>query len=278
MDYCGVMGLPPREHRRLADAHGINRPGGQFLVGPSLTTWYVAFNHNRPAFRGRQQVPLKKAINHAVDRPSMSRAFGYLTGKRTDQLLPPALARRASIYPLGGADPVAARRWLARAPLRPRELVLYANNATVGVAIAQVLVFNLRQIGIEVDVKYFDTLALTEKAATPGEPYDLIYLGWAADYADGAAFFTPLLADRGRLSGTNFADPRVTARMKAAGRLTGDARRDAWADLDVDLMRDNPPWAPVTNTQAVTLVSRSVGCVVLHPVYDFDLAAACKKR
>lgn len=278
MDYCGTFGLPTREHRRLADAYGINRPGGQFLVSPSLTTWYTAFNHSRPAFRGPGQVPLKKAINYAVDRPAMSRAFGYLTGKRTDQLLPPALARPASIYPLGGADPVTARKLLARASFRPRELVLYANSSPIGVATAQVLVFNLRQIGIEVDVEYFDTVALDAKAATPGEPFDLINLGWAADYADGAAVFGPLLADEGRRSGTNFADPRVTERMRAAERLTGEARRDAWAELDVDLMRDDPPWAPLTNTQSVTLVSRSVGCVVLHPIYGFDLAAVCKKR
>jgi len=278
MDYCGVMGLPPREHRRLAETYGINRLGGQFLVSPGLTTWYVAFNHSRPAFRGRGQIPLKKAINYAVDRPALTRPFGYLTGKRTDQLLPPALARRASIYPLRGADLVAARRWLARASLRPRELVLYANSGPTGALIAQVLVFNLKQMGIDVDVRYFDTIALQAKTETPGEPYDLVYLGWSADYADGAAFFEPLLADRGRRSGTNFADPRVAARIEAAERMTGEARRAAWADLDVDLMRDDPPWAPVTNTQGVTFVSRSVGCVVLHPVYGFDFATVCKKR
>jgi oligopeptide transport system substrate-binding protein len=278
IDYCGAFGLPPTAHRRLADEYGINRPGGQLLVSPSLTTWYLAFNHDRPAFEGREQVPLKKAINYAIDRPAMSRPFGYLTGKRTDQLLPPALARPANIYPLRGADPVTARRWLARATLQPRELVVYANNNSTGAAIAQVLAFNLRQIGIEADVRYFDTVTLAAKAETPGEPFDLIYLGWGADYADGAAFFVPLLGNEGQQSGTHFTEPRVTLRIEAIERLTGEARRNAWADLDVDLMRDNPPWAPVTNTQSVTLVSRSVGCVVLHPIYGFDFAAACKKK
>ncbi|MET1001719.1 MAG: ABC transporter substrate-binding protein [Acidimicrobiia bacterium] len=278
LDYCGASGLPPTAHRRLTDEYGINRPGGQLLVSPSLTTWYLAFNHDRLAFKGREQVPLKKAINYAIDRPAMSRAFGYLTGKRTDQLLPPALARPANIYPLRGADPVTARRWLARATHQPRELVVYANNSSTGAAIAQVLAFNLRQIGIEADVRYFDTVTLAAKAETPGEPFDLIYLGWGADYADGAAFFVPLLGNEGQQSGTHFTDPRVTSRIEAVERLTGEARRNAWADLDVDLMRDNPPWAPVTNTQSVTLVSRSVGCVVLHPIYGLDFAAVCKKR
>jgi hypothetical protein len=65
--------------------------------------------------------------------------------------------------------------------------------------------------------------------------------------------------------------------MDAANRLTGEARRRAWADLDIDLMRDNPPWAPFVHTQNRTLVSRSTGCVLVHPVNGLDIAAACKK-
>jgi hypothetical protein len=65
--------------------------------------------------------------------------------------------------------------------------------------------------------------------------------------------------------------------MAAANRLSGAARRAAWADLDVDLMRDDPPWAPFQNMKNVSFVSASVGCFVMHPVYRVDLAAACKK-
>jgi ABC-type oligopeptide transport system substrate-binding subunit len=275
-DYCGTLGIPTAAYRSLAQEHGINKPGGQFLVSPSLTTWFVAFNHERPAFEGSGQIPLKKAINHAIDRPAMARAFGYLAGKRTDKLLPPALARRGRIYPLAGADPTTARRLLARATRRPRTLALYANNVPTGVAIAQVLEFNLKQIGIELEVKFFDTVTLWDRASTRGEPFDLILVGWSADYPDAAAFFVPLLGARGP-SGTNFHDPGVARRIEAAQRLSGEARRKAWADLDVDLMRDNPPWAPFVANQSRTLVSRSVGCVVDHPVYGFDFAAVCKK-
>jgi ABC-type transport system substrate-binding protein len=276
LDHCLV--LPPNSVASLAEKYGINRRGGQFLLSRGLSTEFVAFNHDRPAFRGPGQIPLKKAINYAIDRPAMARAWGYLSGRRTDQMLPPALAHRASVYPLTGADPTRALEWLKRARHRPRELVLYASSSgPARVGMAQVLVFNLRQIGIDVDVKYFDTITLAAKAATPGEPFDLIQLGWAADYADPAGFLSPLLG-RGGASGSNFADARVAARIEALSRLSGEARRTAWADLDVDLMRDNPPWAPTLHFQRRTFVSRSVGCVLVHPVYGFDIAASCKKR
>ena len=70
-------------------------------------------------------------------------------------MLPPAVGRDAHIYSLKGADPVTARRWLSRARLKPTTLVLYAWNIPPAVTAAQVFAFNLKQIGIDVDVKYF---------------------------------------------------------------------------------------------------------------------------
>jgi peptide/nickel transport system substrate-binding protein len=274
IDRCAIV--PPASHRALAARYGINKAEGQYFVRPGMSTEYVAFNHARPAFSGAGQIPLKKAINYAIDRPSMSRAWGYLAGKRTDQLLPPALARPTGVYPLEGVDLITARKWLARARLQPKTLVLYASGSgSARVAMAHVLAYNLRQIGIDVDVKYFDTVTLGMKALTPGEPYDLLQNGFAADYADPAGFFVPLLVSG--VAGANVDAPSLRRRIDAANRLTGDARLAAWADLDVDLMRTDPLWAPTVHLQRRVFVSRSTGCVLVHPVYGLDLAAACKR-
>ena len=74
-----------------------------------------------------------------------------------------------------------------------------------------------------------------------------------------------------------FDDPATNARVEAATRLTGDARRKAWADLDVDLMRDNPPVAPIIHANNRVFISRSLGCFLFHPLYGIDVAAACKR-
>jgi len=277
VDYCVLTPLGAR--RDLAERYGINRPRGRFRVDTSFTTFYLAFNHERPAFRGPGQIPLKKAINYAIDRPELARAAGYLSRTRVDQMLPPALGRNERIYPLQGADPAAARRWLARAKLKPSTLVLYASNQPLGVEIAKILEFNLKQIGIELDIRYLGDWP--EKAGTRGEPFDLVYNGWGADYADGASFLVPLLDNAWQPAGNQnvsyYDNPKIRARMAAANRLTGAARRAAWADLDVDLMRDDPPWAPIQNMKNVSFVSASVGCFLMHPIYRVDLAAACKK-
>ena len=281
-DYCMQVGVPTAAYPRLAATYGINRPNGQFFVSPLLSTFFFSFNQDRPAFKGPGQIPLEKAINYAIDRPALVRPFGYLAGKRTDQMLPTALGRDESIYPLKGADPRTARRWLARAKLRPTTLVLYTLNTGDGIAVAQVFAFDLKQIGIDVEVKYFDFGTFFDKIGTRGEPFDVAYGGWTVDFADGGSYFEPLLngENLGATGNTNTSysdDPVVNARIDAANSLTGDARRRAWADLDVDLMRNDPPWAPFLNLVGRDFVSQSFGCFVRNPVMGVDIAAACKK-
>ena len=73
IDYCVDFSIPPTAYRELAERYGINRTDGRVFVSPKLGTWYLAFNHDRPAFKGPGQIPLKKAINYAIDRPALLR-------------------------------------------------------------------------------------------------------------------------------------------------------------------------------------------------------------
>lgn len=135
----------------------------------------------------------------------------------------------------------------------------------------------MRQLGIDVAVKTFDVGSLARRTRTRGEPYDVAFQPWTVDYADPAGWFVPLLHGDGEANFTHLDDPTINARIDAASRLTGEARRRAWAKLDADLMRDNPPWAPFLHRNHRMLVSGSVGCYFVHPVYRDDLAAICKK-
>ena len=275
-DFCTEPGVLPDAWRTLAEKYGVNRPGGRVFASPVVGTWYYAFNGNRPAFKGPGQIPLKKAINFAIDRPALARTFGFLFGRRTDQMLPPALARATSIYPLGGANPAAARRWYAKARIKPSKLVLYTWNIRPAVAQASILAFDLRQLGVDLEVKYFDVDAVFERVRNPGEPFDIVLGGWVADYPDPWGFLGPLLdPEKGPLAA--IIDPRVRRRMDAVNRLTGDARLLAWADLDVDLMRNDPPWAPFVHHQSRWFVSQSLGCVHANPSLGVEITALCRK-
>ena len=72
-------------------------------------------------------------------------------------------------------------------------------------------------------------------------------------------------------------DTRYERRIVAANRVTGKARAKLWANLEADLMRNDPPVAVYADATALILVSRSFGCLSWVPGYDLDLVAACKK-
>ena len=270
IDYCTPVGVPPSSFRDVAARYGINKKDGQFFVNPSPFTLYFAFNHDRPAFKGAGQIPLEKAINYAIDRRALAGAYGFEAGKRTDQMLPSVLGPDESIYPLT-ADPTTARRWLAKAKHKPTRLVLYASNSTTGTLAAQFFAFEMSKIGIVVDIRFFTSQILFQKTATRGEPFDVAYNGWTGGYVDPAAFLEPLLDGRnlGATGNTDISyldDASVNARIDTANGLTGQARRDAWAALDVDLMRHDPPWAPFLQLNNRDFVSPSFGCFVSNLV------------
>ena len=268
-DFTPVFGYPDAVVRRLADKYGVNRPGGRLLRLPSgLTTYGFAFNPhpNRPAFAGREQAPLRKAINFALDRPALASTHPYLTVRRTDRLLPAPLTQAPRLYPLTGPDLNAARKWLARAKRRPKELTLYAPNTFPwGVASARVFAADLKELGIDVTTKYFDFTTLSEKLKRPGEPWDVAWLPWGAWYLDPAGAILPLLR------GT-----RYEARINAVNQVAAPGRAKAWADLEADLMRNDPPLAPYADAKALVLISPSFGCLRSLPQYEFDLGAVCK--
>ena len=253
--------------RDLEEKYGINRPGGQFHRLPTLSNHMFAFNTRwSPAFKGAGTAPLRKSINYVLDRPALTRAHGYLSGRRTDRLLPAALSEGRRFYPIGGPDPITARRWLAEARPRPKTLTLYTASFPFSVATAVVFRSNLRQLDIDVDVKVFSFPTLLEKLVTEGEPWDVVWLPWGAFYPGPAGFLLPLLNDT-----------RYEPRIEAANRLTGEARAKSWAKLEADLMRNDPPAAVYADSMGLVLTSRNFGCFHWVPGFELDLGAVCLK-
>jgi peptide/nickel transport system substrate-binding protein len=275
--------IPPAAASELSDRFGINK--GRFFIRKQLVTWYLGLNTTQSLFRGNTK--LRQAVNWAIDRPQLVRQYGFLGGGRTDQILPPGMPgyRDARIYPLTGVNQsmLARARALARGNTRNGKATLYTWNAAPGPGLAQVVQFNLRQIGIDVEIKTYDRVVQHEKSATRGEPFDITIEGWGADYADPYNFLNVLLDGR-RIQATNnvnvsyFNDPRYNARMEQVSKLSGDARYNGYAKLDADITRDQAPLAPFINTNAKIFVSQDVGCYSYSTIGgSTNLVAVCKK-
>jgi ABC-type transport system substrate-binding protein len=265
-DFISLFAYPDAVVRDLEERYGLNRRGGRFLRLPTLSNFMFAFNTRSPAFKGAGTAPLRKAINYTLDRRALTQAHGYLVGRRTDRLVPAPLSESRRFYPIRGPDPVTARQWLARARHRPKSLTLYTAAFPFNVATAEVFKSNLKQLDIDVDVKYFSFPTLLEKLVTKGEPWDVTWLPWGTFYPGPAGVLLPLLNDT-----------RYTPRIDAANRVRGAGRARSWAKLETDLMRKDPPAAVYADATALVLISRSFGCFRWVPGPELDLAAACKK-
>ena len=197
-----------------------------------LNVDYIAMNTTRPAF---SSVSMRKAANYAVDRPALVRIRGYFAGFRNDQILPPGLGgyKRSEAVPDQGrrlreGQGSPRRRSAARTSRCTR------GNTAVGQKLAQVFKYNLSQIGCNVNVKLFQGFQIYIAAGTKGEPFDAVFAGWFADYADPYDFIDILLNGENIHESNNnnlayFNNAGVEKQMKAANALTGDKRYAAYA-------------------------------------------------
>jgi peptide/nickel transport system substrate-binding protein len=272
----GTPNLNPRL-AGLVRRYGVNR--GQVFVEPDVSVRMFFLNTSRPLFRNN--VRLRQAVNLAADRRALVREYGQYAATSTDQYVPSALPgfRDERIYPLRGPDLRTARA-LARGRTRSGRAVLYTcSDRPDGVAVAQILQRNLKPIGLEIEIKQFPLQVMFQRLATPGEPYDITWVGLLHPWVDPQTF---LGAFDGRTIGSpdganfsRFDSPRYDRLLDRASRLSGPARYRAFGEIDVQLARDAAPAiaAMIPNTWA--FVSARTGCVVMNP--SLDVTALCLK-
>jgi len=276
-----ICGFPPAQAKELADAHGINRPNGRFFVKSQTTLWYLVMNNSRGIFQNN--LNLRKAVSHAIDRRFMVAQHGYLAGQRTDQFLPYSMPgfKNFNIYSLKGPNYDRAKA-LANGQTRDGKAVMYTFNTGQGPPIAQSVQFNLQRIGVDVEIRQFDRVVQHDRTAVRGEPFDLSLEGWGMDYPDPSNFINVLLDGRRIQADHNvnvsyFNNAAMNRRMDTANALSGAARLTAYGLLDRDLMRDHAPLAPYISTNARIFTSTNVGCYGYTSIQSTLLTRLCTR-
>ena len=177
------------------------------------------------------------------------------------------MGRDASIYPLGGVTDQSlarARALLAKAKFKPTTLVLYASNCPCSL---------LHGPGTDLPVRHeaardrrpdqvlrlrhllrqdrHPRRALRRRVRHTGPPTT----------PTAPRFFNPLLdgtphADR-QPEHAYFNSPKYNREIERIDSLNSEARPQAWANLDVEMMRNDPPWAPFLNRTSSTSSPRA---------------------
>lgn len=273
-----ATGIPSEIGLDLARRYGVNKRQFFQIRGTSVTA--LVLNTSRPLFR--ENARLRRSVNLALDRAAIVRAApGWpISRLPTDQILTRWMPSWVDgrLYPLTGPNLKLARR-LAAGNLRGGKAVLWTSPASLD--LAAIIVRNLREIGLEVEVKTLSNEVINARAGTPGASYDMDLGTFPLEYPDPANVIIRLLAGenaRKSAGNTNYAYfdvPAYNRRMAAADRFTASARSRAFSNLDADIMRKEAPWAPLSEVSSSLFVSTRVGCVKMHPVFRLDVAAMC---
>jgi ABC-type oligopeptide transport system substrate-binding subunit len=115
-----------------------------------------------------------------------------------------------------------------------------------------------------VTVKLFQGFQIYIAAGTKGEPFDAVFAGWFADYADPYDFIDILLNGQNIHESNNnnlayFNNASVEKAMGAANALSGDKRYAAYQALDLGITKNYAPWAAYENRKTREFVSSRTG-------------------
>jgi len=277
----GAEGIAPSAHADLAKEFGINKANGRYFVRQVPTTRYLGLNTTK-GITSRTNV--RKAINWAIDRQAMLAQYGFLAGKRHDQILPPGIPgfKDVNIYPLKFTQGNLNRAKRLAGNLNNQKALLLHGNRGASPLVAQIVKFNMSRLGIDLETQALASGPLAAKAGSRNENFQMVLIGWHADYPDPANFIDVLLNGNNirEENNNNFAYFNKRAynnRIEAANKMAGAKRYQAFGQLDIDITRNEAPWAAFAVVNNRDFVSARVGCYQYHPTFSFNLAVACIK-
>lgn len=279
-----ALALPGAVEAGVAKKYGVNKQ--QFFSIRAADMFYTLMNTERPLFKNNPK--LRQAVNFALDRTAMLRVLGAASGSRTDSYLPSGLPGYRDVHPYPVRYPnLAKARALANGHTRSGKAVMYVTDSIAvfgALAHAQIVQHDLKQIGIDVEIKQFPTTVLDAKLATRGEPFDLANIRYLVAWVDPSQYVDQLLDGRtiqptGNINRSYFNSPHYNRLIDQAGRLSGQARYDAYGKLALDIERTAAPMAAFINRNHRFFVSSRVGCVRATGLaaHGIDLAGLCLK-
>ena len=273
--------IPPTEHARLGQQYGVNR--GQYRVNPSTCNSFLALNNEQNLFRGN--VKLRQAVNFAINRTAMVAQYGAFAGQPNDQFLPIGFPgfKNAKIYPF--TPNVTRAKQLANGNTRNGKAVYFHTRRAPSPNVMEINRADLNRIGIDVQPKSFAGFDIYDAMGKRGSDHDLGIGGWCQDYPDPYDYINVLeyggaIQPEHNNNYAYFNNPAYNRKMERAARLIGAARLKAYGNLDIDITKNQAPYAnwKVSNTREFFSKRVDPKSIIYTPIYEItDYAALALK-
>jgi peptide/nickel transport system substrate-binding protein len=291
LDYCPDC-VTAAQSLSLAQQYGEGSPAAQqgkqsFFISPLIEVNYYALNVANTTFANAL---VRQAVNYAIDRTGMTKQLGYKAGIPTDKYLPPQVPGASVekvVYP-NSPDLTKAKALMTQAKAQgvktPLTALVYSTSDCQSCTNRMALLTQeLKPLGINVKVKYYERSVQFQEEGVKGTPNDIADEGWIADFPDGYDFLNILLSGASILpkNGDNFSyfdDKSFNAQMDAAAQKVGSDRANAYGTIATNMKTQQAPWAAWSNQTNYDFFSARVGCELYEPSYTMDLAALCIRK
>jgi peptide/nickel transport system substrate-binding protein len=244
--------------------------GTQFLVRPTISTYYFWMNTTQPPF---DDVKVRQAVNYAVDSAALERIYaGQIKG--TQQILPPGMPgyKKLELYP---HDMDKAKEMLKEANPSDMDLTVWTDTESPNNEAGEYYEGVLKEMGFNTKLKIINAdnyFTVIGNQTTPD--LDTGWSDWFQDYPHPNDFFQPLLAGESILptNNGNFANIDEPELNKEIARLgeeqLGPEQEAAYTELDKKYM-ERAPWAPYGTRTLSTFVSDAINLenIIYNPTF-----------
>ncbi len=264
------VGIPLPSFRRVS---ADPRWKGLIDLGQLYGTSFLTLNNEIPPF---DNVLVRRAVNHAIDRDRRSHVdLGYQ--RHAEGLIPPGMPAADPTIKGYAYDPPRARQLLHQSglPLPLRSTLWHPLGESERVT-AQGFQWDLKQVGIEVDLKEVTSALMNSASVTRGQ-VPIAQTGWIAGIPDPVDILGMTLDGSTLLNASHnnqafYNNPSVTRLLHAAAASTSlPVRRRLYLEAERLIIAD-APWVVLGHYNRYGLRQPWVRGQLLEPlsVYRFD--------
>lgn len=261
---CNVSALPKAGELPVIFDHSELEVDS--LPGFNVAFW--AFNTQKPPF---DNVMVRKALAHAVDRDNILRAVYQKTAVESTGMLPPMSWAYSENKRLIEYNPVRAKQLLEQAGVNNLSIDIWAMpvariynpNAH---KTAELIQADLANIGVKVNIVSYDWSVFNQKLSN--KSYDSVLIGWNADHSDPDNFFSPILSCASVHSNSNrsrWCNQEFDQLLAKAKSITDKEQRKALYQEAEALFAQELPMLPFAHATRLVLKQTKVTSSQLTP-------------
>lgn len=268
---CSVSALPKAGELAVVKEHD----NIELETQPGLNVAFWAFNTQKAPFN---DVRVRQALAHAIDKQNILRAVYQDTAVEGHGVLPPASWAYADNVSELEYSPKKAKALLAQAGITQLTIDIWAMPVARiynpnALKTAELIQSDLANIGVDVNIISYDWSVFTQKLSR--SDYDSVLIGWNADNSDPDNFFTPLLSCASLGSSSNrsrWCNPQFDAILEQARSVTSRLERKALYQEAEAILDDEVPLVSLAHAKRLALKRTNVTASRLTPFGGISFA------